>query len=170
MALERTGPFILPITLPGIGDVVLTSAAKELLAASGLSGFDFRPVREILTVEQRWDNWNLNATEPEQFPESGEPEDYILGQPDSPSASAALGELWELFVPNTATVLRPQQIVQSYEELKLDLSTWDGSDLIRSSAYDSILFTERAKTWFLERWGKYVEFVEFPTTEGGVQY
>ena len=165
LALERTGPFIPPITFPGIGDVVLTSGAKDLLQSSGLSGFDVRPVRKILTVELHWENWDWSAEEPEQYPDSGEPEDYILGQPDSPSASAALGDLWELYVPDTARILRPRQIVEDYEELKLDLATYDGNDLIRSSDFGSILFTERAKDWFTEHWSKYVEFLEFPTTE-----
>src|SRR5215831_13815583 len=81
LQLERTGPYIPPITMPGIGDVVLTSAAKLLLESSGLSGCSFRPVSKVLIVELHWETWDWNAEEPEQFPESGEPEDYILGQP-----------------------------------------------------------------------------------------
>jgi len=165
LALERTGPYIPPITLPGIGDIVLTSVARASLETSGLSGFDFRPVRKMLTVELHWEKWDLNAEEPQQFPDSGEPEGYILGQPDSPSASKALGDLWELIVPNTATILRSQAIVHSYKELKLDINTWNGSDLIRSAGYGSMLFTERAANWFTGHWGDYVEFLKFPITE-----
>ena len=50
LALERTGPYIPPITFPGIGEIVLTSSAKELLQTSDLTGFGFRPVAKILTV------------------------------------------------------------------------------------------------------------------------
>jgi hypothetical protein len=163
LALERTGPYIPPITLPGIGDVVLTSHAQQQLESSGLTGFTFRTVEKTLTVELRWENWDLTADEPPYLPDSGEPEDYILGQPDSPAASAALGELWEVLVPDTATILRPQRIVNSYKELRLDLSTWNGADLFRSNGYVAILFTERAREWFSDNWGKYVEFDEFPT-------
>lgn len=46
LALERTGPYIPPITLPGIGDIVLTSEARQLLEASDLSGFSFAPVEK----------------------------------------------------------------------------------------------------------------------------
>jgi hypothetical protein len=164
LALERTGPFIPPITLPGIGEVVLTSSARKLLESSGLTGFSFKPVQKVLTVELHWENWDLTAEEPPHFPDSGEPEDYILGQPDSPSASAALGDLWEVFVPATATILRPKAAVDSYKELRLDLSTWNGADLFRSDGYDSILLSERARDWFSEHWGEYVDFQEFPTT------
>jgi hypothetical protein len=100
LALDRTGPYIAPITLPGIGDIVLTTPASRLLESSGLTGFTFRPVEGVLTVELQWEDWDLTAEQPAQYPDSGEPEDYILGQPNSPGASAALGELWEFSVPN----------------------------------------------------------------------
>ncbi|MGB7282081.1 MAG: hypothetical protein WBE13_07465 [Candidatus Acidiferrum sp.] len=164
MALERTGTFIPPITFPGIGDIVLTSAARNLLNSSSLTGFEFQPVRKAHIVELHWEKWDLNAAEPPQFPDSGEPEDYILGQPGSPTASAAMGELWEVVVPATATILRPQPVVRSYKELKLDMNTWNGSDLFRSAGYGSVLFTQRARDWFTEHWGEYVDFLEFPTT------
>jgi hypothetical protein len=164
LQLERTGPYIPPITLPGIGDVVLTSPAREQLESSGLTGFSFRPVQKVLTVELHWETWDLTADEPPEFPDSGEPEDYVLGQPDSPVASAALGNLWELFVPATATILRPRATVSSYKELRLDLSSWDGTDLFRSNGYACILFTVGARKWFIEQWGDYIEFDEFPTT------
>jgi hypothetical protein len=164
LAVERTGPFVPPITIPGLGDVVLTSSARKLLESSGLTGFSFRPVKKVLTVELHWENWDLEAEDPPHFPDSGEPEDYILGQPNSPSASAALAELWEVIVPATASILRPKSVADSYKELLLDLSTWNGADLFRSDDYASILFSERGRSWFSEHWGEYDEFQEFPTT------
>jgi hypothetical protein len=35
LSLERTGPYIPPITLPGIDDVVVNAAARGLLESSG---------------------------------------------------------------------------------------------------------------------------------------
>src|SRR5262250_3064070 len=72
LALERTGPYIPPITLPGIGDVVLTSRARGDLESSGLSGFTFLPVEKTLIVELHWEEWRLDAEEPAEFPETGE--------------------------------------------------------------------------------------------------
>jgi len=85
----------------------------------------------MLVVELPWETWDLDAEQPAEFPESGEPEDYILGRPHSPNAATELGELWEIVVPSTATILRPRSVVNSYEELRIDLSTWNGSDLFR---------------------------------------
>jgi hypothetical protein len=162
LALERAGPYIPPITLPGIGDIVLTSEAQKLLELSGLSGFSFLPVEKTLVVELHWETWNLDAEQPAQFPESGEPEDYILGKPHSPNAATELGELWEIVVPFTATILRPRSVVSSYKELRIDVSTWNGSDLFRGEGYGLILFSQRARDWFCERWERYVQFDEFP--------
>jgi hypothetical protein len=158
LALERTGPYIPPITFPGIGDIVLTSEAKQLLDSSGLTGFTFQPVDKVLTVELHWENWNLDAEDPLYYPDSGEPEDYILGQPNSATASAALGELWELLVPNTARLMTDSQ-----EQLRLELTTWNGADLFRSASYLAVLVSARAQRWFSHNWGTYVQFEEFPT-------
>lgn len=163
LALERTGPYIPPITLPGIGDVVLTSAARQLLASSGLTGFDFRPVEKILTVELHWENWDLTTDDPPRYPDSGEPEDYVLGQPNSDAASAALGELWEVVVPNTTRIVRLKEAIDSDKDWFLDLSTWAGTDLIRSDSYGGMLLSEHAREWFADNWERYVGFREFPT-------
>lgn len=174
LALERTGPYIPPITLPGIGDILLTSEAQKLLESSGLSGFSFLSVEKMRIVELPWEGWDLNAEEPAEFPESGEPEDYILGRPHSPNAAAALGELWEIVVPPTVRILRPksavssytdlQSILSSFRDLQIDLSTWNGADLFRGDGYGSILFSERARDWLSRHWGRYVQFDSFSTT------
>ena len=163
LSLERTGPYIPPITLPGIGDIVLTSAARGLLESSGLAGFSFVPVEKRLIVELHWEMWNLDADEPPEFPDSGEPEDYVLEKPHSATAAEALGNLWEVAIPNTATIIRSQATVTSFKELRLDLSSWNGSDLFRSEGYGCALFSQRARDWFIEHWGTYVRFDEFPT-------
>jgi hypothetical protein len=163
LAVERTGPYIPPITMP-FGGIVLTSEAKRLLESSDLTGFKFSPVEKRLIVEVRWEMWDLNEEMPPELPESGEPEDYILGQPHSPEAAAALGELWELAVPKTARIVRPRPIVESHLELQLDLSSWNGADIFESSDVGYTLFTDRAQNWFSERWGEYVQFDPFLTT------
>jgi hypothetical protein len=163
IAVLRTGPYIPPITMP-FGGIVLTSEAKKLVELSGLTGFTFLPVEKRLVVEVPWETWDLNDEMPPELPESGEPEDYIHGQPHSPIAAAALGELWQLSVPGTAKILRPRPIVRSHMELQFDLNSWNGADLIGSSDVGYTLFTDRAQNWFSERWGEYVQFDPFPTT------
>ncbi len=163
LAVKRSGPYIPPITMP-FGGIIITYETRTLLESSGLTGFTFLPVEKSLIVEIRWEAWDLNEDMPQEIPESGEPEDYILGKPHSATAAAALGELWQVSVPKTATILRPRPIVSSYKELRLDLDTWNGADLIRSPDIAYTLFTQRAQEWFSERLGEFVEFDPFPTT------
>jgi hypothetical protein len=164
LALERTGPYVPPITMPGIGDVVVTSDTRKLLEASGLTGFSFLSVEKVRIVELHWESWDSNAEEPAYLPESGEPEDYILKKPHSKKTAAAMGELWEFVVPPTVKIIRPARIVETHYDLKIDLSSWRGDDFFRSSDYGSMLFTKRAQEWLSKHLGQYVSFDSFPTT------
>ena len=161
LSLERTGPYIQPVTLPGVGSMVLTNAARLQLETSGLTGFSFRPIEKKLIVDLPWHTWDLSAEEPPEYPESGEPEDYILGKPHSPAVANSMGDLWEVVVPVNVIVVRPTPIVSSYEDLYVDRLTWDGSDLVRGTGFGSILFSKRAKDWSVEQWGSYLRFDRF---------
>jgi hypothetical protein len=140
---------------------VLTSEARLPLESSGLTGFTFQPVDKKLIVELHWEEWDLNAPEPASFPETGEPEDYILGQPHSPEAAEQLGDLWEVVISSTVKVLRPRPIVESWKELTIDSATWDGTDIFASNDVGYTLFSERARKWFSENFGGYVDFEQF---------
>ena len=61
--LERTGPFVPPISLPGIGDIVITAEFRGKLEASGLTGLHFQPVIKKLIVWSDWETWNDEAEE-----------------------------------------------------------------------------------------------------------
>jgi hypothetical protein len=75
-----------------------------------------------------------------------------------------MGEIWELVVPSSVKILRSTPVVESYKDLRVDLKSWNGADLVRSDGYGGILFTEFARKWFAERWNRYMIFDEFPVT------
>jgi hypothetical protein len=129
--------------------MVLTDAARTLLESSGLTGFSFLPVEKKLVVELHWESWNLSAEEPADYLSSGEPEDYILGKPHSPTVAMAMGKLWELVIPLNVEILRPAPIVSSYKELTIDLRTWDGADILRGRGYGGTLFPNGRKIGLL---------------------
>lgn len=161
LSLERTGPYMPPITFPGIGDIILTSAARKLLETSGLSGFTFRLVNKTRIVELRWHEWDLTSEDPREFPETGEPEDYILGRRPNQRIAQEMGEIWELVVPITAKIGRPQPIVHSFSDLYIVRDSWNGTDLFRGDGYGGVLVTERARLWLAEHFKGYTEFDEF---------
>jgi hypothetical protein len=165
LSLERTGPYLAPITFPGLGDIVLSDGARSELAASGLSGFGFLPVAKKLIVELRWEEWDLSAPEPAELPEGGEPEEYIVARPHDPAIAAVLGDLWELVVERTATVIRPERKIRDpwpdfYRRCSVESATWNGDDIFRGKNFGSILLTQRARDWFLAHLGNYVDFYE----------
>ncbi len=79
--LERVGPFMPPITFPGIGHMVVDASAGAALRASGLSGGRLVPVVKRHVASLDWRSWPRDAALPPELPEDGEPESYILGRP-----------------------------------------------------------------------------------------
>lgn len=96
--LIRTGPFVPPISQPAF-TVVVTDAVRAAMEAQGFVGFDFAPVVKHRIVRLDWQGWDSSADEPAEFPESGEPEDYIMQGVHDTRAAREMGELWELRLP-----------------------------------------------------------------------
>jgi hypothetical protein len=148
LEIERTGPFIPPITLPGIGEVVVTEALRQALGRSGLKGFAFETVVKRLIVQSEWNTWDQGANRPAEYPESGEPEDYVLGQPHSIDADERMGNLWALELNHDAQTHRERRTIQHRHEIKLVTSTWQGQDIFGAQGVGFIYVTESAKDWF----------------------
>ena len=105
LQLERTGPFVPPLTFPGLHDVVATDDFRRKLESSRLAPFEFRPVIKARIVEYHWHNWDLAADNPKEFPD-GEPEDYILARPHSEKVAQQIGDIWEVVLRQQFPVRR----------------------------------------------------------------
>lgn len=148
LEIQRTGPFVPPITLPAIGDVVVTDELRQALGRSCLKGFRFETVVKRLIARSDWNMWDQEADEPAEHPESGEPEDYVLGQPHSAEADEQMGDLWALELNRDAQTSREQAIVQHRRQIKLIASTWKGQDIFGAQDVGFVYVTETAKSWF----------------------
>jgi hypothetical protein len=157
--LERTGPFIPPITLPGIGNIVVTLDLKNELESSDFSQLTFAPVLKARIVEYHWEQWDLTSERPAEYPESGAPEDYILARPHSPSIAEQFGELWEVILPEDAEV-EAIQIGRGVWEYRVNESTWRGLHLFRAKGKGHIIATEKAKSWLEDRAKEWLDFEE----------
>ena len=135
--LERTGPFVPPITFPGIGDIVFTDFLKREYETSGLTGLEFRSVDKAHIVRLEWELWDREADEPQEYPDGGEPEGYLLDQPHSPEVSGLLGDLWEACPKQTTSVE-------------------SGTDWFRINHHNFV--SEKAKTWLERMAGEWVAF------------
>ena len=132
--LERTGPEIFPITFPI--DVIVTEEFRREFDRSGLRGAEFRPVIKHHIVELDWGMWDVSEDEPPECPESGEPEDYVLGRPHSPAAARQMPALFEI-VPSKAPA---------------DIYHLPGTTIVAVSP--------SARDWFVSRYGDYVSVIE----------
>jgi hypothetical protein len=150
--LERAGPYVPPISFPGISDIVVTNEFKKLLEISGLSGLKFQPVIKKQIVELDWQKWDQNAEEPFEYPEEGEPENYILGKPHSPKISEQIGNLWEVVLEKVC------KADPGYYSIFLDSSSWGGQDLFIAQNRGYIFITEKAKVWFEQNAKQHVAF------------
>jgi len=157
--LERTGPFIPPITLPGIGDIVVTDGFRGGLERSGLAGLSFARVDKARIVEYRWELWDRGADAPAEIPESGEPEDYLLARPHSPAVAEQIGPLWEVILPEGGKV-DALRLGRGAYEYRIDPATWCGAPLFRATAKRHVMATEQAKRWLEESAGEWLKFQE----------
>ena len=94
LRLERAGPFVPPIFVPG-APVVVTDEGRGVLQASGLTGLVFRPARLVKAVEIDWHTWDRNG-DPHFYPEGGEPGGYVEQGRHAPDLAAAMPRLWEV--------------------------------------------------------------------------
>lgn len=96
-----------------------------------------------------WQSWNQAANEPQTYPESGEPEDYILGKPHDPRVAEALGPLFEL-VPNIGGIIDRTAGIR--------LKVTGTYDIFRAEGALYNYVTTRAKDWFAKNASPWVAF------------
>jgi hypothetical protein len=98
--VSRAGPFVPPLTRP-FAHVIVTDSLRRELESSGLTGIGFAEVRYAKVVRIDWHTWRRDAAEPEFYPETGEPEDYVLEGGHDPALPEQMPRLWKLNVPST---------------------------------------------------------------------
>jgi hypothetical protein len=158
LQLERTGPYVPPIAFSGIGDIVVRDDVRALIAASGLSGFSFRRVIRARIVKLHWHEWDQDGPEPAEYPNKGEPEDYILDRPHDKETAHAIGPMWEMVIHDTAQIERLGSRMEP--TIRLVRRSWNGDDFFRAPTVAWTFISERARDWLYARFPEHVEFIE----------
>lgn len=138
LQLARTAPFVPPITLQA-GNLLVTDDFRIEIDRSPLVGLGFRPVVRAHIARLDWRHWDQNAVEPAKYPESGEPEGYMLDSPHDPLLAEQIGPIWEVVVPEVAESTESDLVRYSH-------STW------------TIYLNERAKQWLEQHAGDWLSF------------
>ncbi len=167
LRLERTGPFVPPISFPGSGAVVVTDSMKSALLAADFQGISFQPVEKVKIVDLPWHEWDFSAPEPPQYPLEGEPEGYVLENEHSRAVSKKVGNLWEVVLIDSATVVRIEGSKRKTTFAYVP-GTWNGNDLFSVDENYYVYCSPRAKAWFERYFAPWTAFSGFAETKVGV--
>lgn len=143
LLLQRTGPFAPSVTLPGTKNIVITDNCRGRIAIDRPE-VEFRPVVKQRIVFSCWENWDWEEDEPEEYPEEGEPENYIMNQPHSDEAAAEMGDMWELPVAIGVQVDTDVRREAWDYDLRIHLDTWNGNHIVLASKHGA-----RRGTWLV---------------------
>jgi len=155
--LERTGPYIPPISFPGFA-IVATDECRRRLEASGLKGLAFRPVQKARIVQLPWHTWDLTAEEPPEYPDSGEPEDYIREREHSPAMAEAMGPLWQFVLTEGAETERESAEDRWNDRIYVRTATWTGVDIFHATGVGYVFVSEAAQAWLSKELPEHVAF------------
>jgi len=152
--LQRTGPFVPPISFPGLGCIVVTDTVRGKLQSSGFTGFSFVPVNKSIIVSIDWHEWDLLSDEPRFYPEDGEPEAYISEDKHSPEIARGMPDLWRLLIAQGATEIRvPDGAYMGVPaQIFLRAGSWQGADFFRADTTLYNYVSARARHWLLEHY------------------
>jgi len=139
--LLRVGPFVPPITIAGISNLLVTDEFRSRLTSSGLLGFSLAQVWKKRIAKLDWRSWDLTAGEPKQYPAGGEPENYVLGRKHDENVSEQIGPIWEVITERTIDDPADADIVRT-----------------AATAFSQLLVNDRGRDWLQEQGGGWLRF------------
>ena len=163
--LMRAGPFVPPVFIAGPGDHLLVSTTfRRTLENSGFTDIGFLPTVYDKIVNIPWHTWDLQAAEPNWYPESGEPDDYLFAEPHNEELAATMEKSWEVVLARP-----PCNVAGDLTNLIAELEDgFEYPELFYGSRYASRravpLVGTAGKKWFSENGGDWVGFREIATT------
>lgn len=154
LQLERTGPFIPPMSLGSGSDLLVTEKMRTRLAASDLAKLQFRAVTKKKIVQLHWEKWDRSHDIPPEYDfEIEEPEDFILKFPHSEEASRQMGEVYEVVPPKCGEWrdLGYDEEANDYKS-EVDVDAWDGSHIfLAKSPGDYVLIVSNVGKRWIEK-------------------
>ena len=147
LQLERTAPFMPPMIISSIADLLVDDTTKSKIEQLGFKGFEFMPVikRHISLVD--WTTWDINAEAPNFYPDNGEPENYILGLPHSQTLADKMENIWEVVCKVNGTFTDSRTFIRG----DLDL------DIMRTENSGWFIISETAKNWIEKNISDYID-------------
>lgn len=155
LELQRSGPFVPPISQPSRSYVVITKKVLSALRASGLTGYTTIPVTVTKSPKIDWRSWEPYGEKEMKYPAGGDPANYIERRKHSPDASRDFGVL-------TGLIFKPSIDFVYGNDAHVVGASWDGSDFFVARVdrphYNYV--SEAARNWLEQHVGDWVSFEE----------
>lgn len=104
--LERTGPYVPELYKANSVDLLLIESLKKLLEHHNIKGVEkYVKVVKKKIVKINWEKWDSNSSDPEFYPDSGEPEDYIYEGIHNEEIAKKMPEIYYAEITNTQNTL-----------------------------------------------------------------
>jgi len=163
LLLERVGPFAPPMmfTLGPVGFIVLvTQAFRQKLENAMFGQLIFRPTVKKHIVSVPWEAWDRRMQFPPVLPDSGEPEEYILGQNHSEQCAAQMQEIWEFSAPVLPCEIQKRERVRaSHYRWFITAPKGEHRGLFRPPSDGHVLFVDDAgRRWFEHEGEGWIDF------------
>ena len=162
LQLERTGPFMPPVTMPETGSLVLSADAADEVRRQWPDS-ELLPVHKSKIVMIRWETWDRSNEDPFLIPCDGEPDSYILDGLHSEAASAGLGDLWELPLTEGADATFVK-LGPGERDILIRSSTWNGADVF-TVGRGIIVVSETGKKFFESVANEWLSFRELKSAD-----
>jgi hypothetical protein len=166
LQMERVGPFAPPMIFSieaMVGFVVLvTQSFREKLEAANFGELTFRPTIKKHIVRVPWETWDRQTRLPPVLPDSGEPEEYVLGQRHSEQTAAEMEEIWEFVAPDVPFEIEKSERVRAFHKRwYVTAPKGEHGGLFRPPGDGHVLFVDEAGRRWFEREGQgWVDFDE----------
>lgn len=158
LVLERTGPYVPPVTIVD-WKLVLTNEARRSVDDSGLT-IRWAEVDKKHITEVGWRSWDQEGEWPAVMPPNGTPENYVLEFPHSDRVANAMGDLWCVVAPAVAIARKPKRRNYDIKDIALSLTGWRGEDVFSAQGMGFTYVTERAKAVLEALAGGVISFEE----------
>jgi hypothetical protein len=163
LLVYRTGPYMPPITLPGMNWVVVSDEFRTMLKSSVLTGLTFHPAIKHRIVELRWEHWDRHEEMPDLPTEYGPPIDLLLNMPHSEQAAAQLGPIWDARTERLVDVeaIYERHLYKQGYNLRLikrPPTSIQRLDFFGAVNQKRVFVSERAKVWLEKHVPEWVTF------------
>jgi hypothetical protein len=146
--LERTGPYIPEVYIPGGYDtsLVVVDKVKTIVEKSNLKGINnFKKVIKRKIVDINWTEWDMESKKPLFYPKGNEPENYIFKNKHDEKISEMMPEVWCMEIDKKYKLKKISEEIDYINHSDIGLESVPENDIFVPENMLYIIVSERYK-------------------------